>query len=75
MTDRIDAAMEAMQSSAAHAPRDRAPVETGLVELIYRDHAMLLRRYSGDDHVGRVAFLSHSESESTRGPNPPPWRR
>jgi hypothetical protein len=66
MTYRVNAAVETMQPPRIDAPRHSTLAEPHLLKLPHRDNPMLPRSDLSQRSVGLVAFLSHSESKSTR---------
>jgi len=66
MTHGVDAAVEAVQASRADAPRQSALVDPNLSKLHHGDNSMLPSGDSSQPSVRGVAFLSHTESKSTR---------
>jgi hypothetical protein len=72
MPHRVDAVVQSMKAAEMNSSGDPALLDTSEVKLPNRDHSVL----SGGDlrqvSVGWGAFLSHSESKSTRPSISPP---
>jgi hypothetical protein len=61
MPNRINTAMNAVKPRCLDAPRAAALMDSGALELLERDHAVLTRRNSGNEgvRIGVGAFPSH----------------
>jgi hypothetical protein len=68
MADRVDAAVQAVQASFAHAPRDRVVVEPAGAQLSDRQHAVALGGEAGDANVGGWFVLLASGASRTNHP-------
>lgn len=75
MSNGIDAAVDTVQPTRSNASRNRALVETDLMELRHGDDAMLPNSDLRDSPIYVGAFLSHSESKSPARRTLPPPRR
>jgi hypothetical protein len=71
VSDRVDAAVKAMQPTAFRPFGDRHSPEPHRRELLRGDDSMLPSRYASDRRVSRVAFVRHTRTKST-GPLPRP---
>jgi len=69
---RVDATVEAVQTPEPYATRGRALVDPHCVDLLHGHDSVLPSCDLCQARVGRVAFLSHSESKSTGASNSPP---
>jgi hypothetical protein len=67
VTNRIDAAMEAMKAAGANPPGDSVGVETCCRQLPVRHDSKLPGR-DGRDLGIRGEFLSHGDNKSPHGP-------
>jgi hypothetical protein len=65
MADGVDAAVNAVEAAAGDSTRNRALIDTRLVEQRDSDRTVLARCDPRHRRVTSVDFLSHSESKST----------
>src|SRR6185369_14133046 len=69
----VDAAVEAVQTSASYAPSRRALTHTERFELPQRDYPVLPICDFRERCVGRVALVTHEVTKATRPSDPPPY--
>src|SRR4051794_5035085 len=74
VSNRVHAAVEAMEPTAFRPFGDRRSPEPHRRELLRGDDSVLPSRYASDRRVGPVAFVRHTRTKSTGPSDPPPLR-
>jgi hypothetical protein len=72
VADGVNAAVDAVERPLVRSLRNRVAGQSCRFKLLERNHTMLPSADSGDLSVGRVEFVAHAATKSTRHPFSPP---